>query len=150
MSHLLSDGLSGFCCLRLEITGVPRGSRGSRRGLLVREQVLPARYLELPSDGVKEGRFVGSIFCFLLLLRRCFFFFFFCRKRWKRELEEKRWKRGENQNKSPGEKVYLLRVLMDGELRNDYPSVIRIAAAFVCMSLLNLPYSSFELVEHRS
>lgn len=53
--YLRSDGLLGFCLLSDRLD-----SRASRMGFLVREQVLPGRYLE--GSGGTEGRLVEIIF----------------------------------------------------------------------------------------
>lgn len=58
MGYLRSCGLLGLCRLSGRLDS--RVSRASRMGFLVREQVLPGRYLEVFSGG--SGRFVEIIF----------------------------------------------------------------------------------------
>ena len=64
MGYLRSCGLLGLCRLSGRLDS--RVSRASRMGFLVREQVLPGRYLEVFSGG--RGRFVEIIlFSFVAL-----------------------------------------------------------------------------------
>lgn len=67
VGYLRSCGLLGLCRLSGRLD-----SRSSRTGFLVREQVLPGRYLEVFSGG--SGRLVEIIFFSFLLLssNNCF------------------------------------------------------------------------------
>lgn len=92
VGYLRSCGLLGFCLRSGRLD-----SRASRIGFLVREQVLPGRYLEVFSGG--RGRFVEIIlfsFCCLIITS----------VEWCTCKEKRRDERKEQSGKIRGKKVY--------------------------------------------